>query len=100
MKAKSRPWITIDYKRKMQWDDRCWVLRETYEGKDRDGNPKEQTWETYWATLRQVANEIIDRGSGECNTLTELLIYLKDAQSVVTGSLSMAAKAGGSDRVH
>ena len=38
-----------------------WILTEAYDGKDRKGNPKVQTRETYHATLEQCCMAIVQR---------------------------------------
>jgi hypothetical protein len=78
-------------------DEQCWTLHEKYMGKAtvRKGvqlEPKEQVKRTYHATLKQVANEVVDRMGGECKSMKELLAVIDDAEKVVASQLEAAAK--------
>lgn len=46
-------------------DKHNWILTERYDGKDRDGNAKTQSKESYYATLEQCCNAIIQRDAKE-----------------------------------
>lgn len=42
-------------------DKHQWILTESYEGKDKDGNPKMQSRESYFSTIEQCCIAIIQR---------------------------------------
>jgi len=49
-----------------------WILTHFYVGKDRKGNDKEQSKDTYHGNLDQVSNYILNTLSEKCETLEEL----------------------------
>jgi len=53
-------------------DAHNWLLRETYMGADKDGNPKEKVRTTYHRDLSAVARWILNHDSKECQTAEEL----------------------------
>lgn len=65
-----------------------WILLETYTGKDRDGNPKKHTKETFHANLGQIAQEIIDRGCKECDSLEQIMDLLADAATITEDTIA------------
>lgn len=62
-----------------------WMLHETYIGTDKDGGDKEQVRVTYHGGLDDICGAVIDRSAGDCDSMKELRILLKDAESVLTG---------------
>lgn len=64
-----------------------WILLETYTGKDKDGNPKEHTRETFYANLGQIAQEIINRRCKECDSLDEIIKLLTNAGTIVEDAI-------------
>jgi len=72
--------IKINEHFSMAKDPWCWIL---YEKLPEVKTPKQ----TYHANLEQIAYTVINREAGKCKTLTEILKYLKEAESVVTRSL-------------
>lgn len=69
-----------------------WILTQMIEGKDKDGNPKMQTKETYHGTLHQVCGVIIDRKCGKCGSLEEVKQLLIDAKNGLNFAVSAINK--------
>jgi len=57
-----------------------WMLQETTEGKDRDGNPKDKLKETFHGNLRQIADAIIEKSAEDCQSMREIKELLSDAK--------------------
>jgi hypothetical protein len=49
-----------------------WILHHSYDGRDKDKNPKRQSRDTYHATLEQICQTIVDREAGRCTDMAEL----------------------------
>lgn len=47
-------------------DQHGWTLVQTYETKDKKGNPIEKDYKTYYASLAQCCAAVADRKAGEC----------------------------------
>jgi RNA binding exosome subunit len=60
-----------------------WTLETTYDGLDKDKNPKKHTVLTYYGNLEQVCNSMIDRAAGSCETAKEILQLLKPASKLL-----------------
>jgi len=60
-----------------------WILTEWYDGKDREGNTKRQSRESYYATLAQVCGEIIDRSAAKCDGIEDLHTLLGGATALL-----------------
>jgi hypothetical protein len=69
-----------------------WTLNYIYEGKDKDGNKKQQTKQTYHSTLKQVANKIVDYSAKETATMDELKSLLSNAENIVEKCLVKMAR--------
>ena len=59
-------------------DNYCWTLHHSYDGKDKKGNTKRQSRDTYHGTLEQVCHHIVDREAGKCTDMAELKKLLTD----------------------
>ena len=71
-----------------------WTLNYNYMGKDKDGQPKQHSKQTYHVNLRQVANAIVNYSAKECKTMEQLVALLDNAESIVHECLlRMEAKA-------
>ena len=68
-------------------DPRCWHLNDHYVGVDKDGKTKIHKRVSYHANLGQVSRAVIDRSAGECKSLAEIIVLLKDADNIVTRRL-------------
>ena len=68
-----------------------WILIERYEGKDKDGNPKQNERQYYYPNLKQVANKLLDIDCKEYESFQELLDMLERASLKI--ELSLAEKA-------
>jgi len=79
MKKKTQK-IKINEHFSISRDPWCWIL---YEKLPKAKTPKQ----TYHANLEQIAYTVINREAGKCETLTEILKYLKEAESIVTQQL-------------
>ena len=75
--------IKINEKFSCERDKYQWVLTETYLGKDKDGNPKAHTRETYHPKLEQVFSHVIDKTCGDCESLEEMKDMLMNAKKVL-----------------
>jgi len=60
-------------------DKHNWILTENYDGKDRDGNAKTQSRESYYATLEQCCNAIIQRDAKHAETLNEVIDEIRNS---------------------
>lgn len=70
--------IKIDDRFHIDIDDRNYTLVETYMGKDKDDNPKEQTTKiAYFTTLASAINRIIRIKDAENKDTVELEEYIK-----------------------
>ena len=76
--------MTVNDKFEFERDKYCWQLHEWRDGKDKDGNVKRQKRTTYHSTLDQIADAIIDRSAGECQSLSELKGFLSGAKLALT----------------
>ena len=65
--------IKLDDKFSIRRDRYQWILTQTYEGKDRKGNPKKQSRENYFGKIDQVASYINNVLGEKCETLDELI---------------------------
>ena len=65
--------IKLNDRFSFEQDPYQWLLHEVVAGKDKAGNPKPKTKTTYHKNLKQVAAEIIDRTSGDCSSMDELI---------------------------
>ena len=65
--------IKLSERFSFEQDPYQWLLHETVAGKDKDGNPKPRRKTTYHKNLKQIAGEIIDRTSGDCSSMDELI---------------------------
>ena len=54
-------------------DAHGWTLLESYQGQDRDGNPKTMQRRSYHATLPQVVDKVIDMEAGQQQCLAAVL---------------------------
>lgn len=52
--------MKINKRWSIRYDKNQWILIEIFKGKDRDGNPKTQTKESYYAALYNAATHIIN----------------------------------------
>jgi hypothetical protein len=68
-------------------DSAGWTLETTYEGKDKDGNAKDQTVKTYHGSVEQTCNAMIDRAVGGCETVKEIISLLKPASKLLQQQL-------------
>ena len=76
--------ITFDNGRfEAQRDRYQWVLIEHLQGKDRDGNPKIQTKQTYHNTLKNMCTYILDRCAGDCTTAAEIISLLQNSERLL-----------------
>ena len=81
--------ITFDNGRFEAHRDRYqWVLTEHLQGKDRDGNPKMQTKQTYHNNLRNmctyiVCTYIVDRCADDCTTTAEIVYLLQNSERLL-----------------
>ena len=69
-------------------DEYCWHLHEWKAGKDKNGNPKRRKVTTYYATLRQISNAIIDRSAGKAKALEEMADLLEHAETKILDCLN------------
>ena len=66
-----------------------WILKEHYMGKAvKDKPAKMQCKESYYGTLRQVCNAVIDRSAGDCESLGEVITMLDECGWVLEGKAS------------
>lgn len=79
--------IKINDNFKAKHDGRCWVLYETYMGKDKDKNPKEQVRETYHSTLRQVCSKVIDVSAAHCGRAEQIMDMLDKSAWTLEGKV-------------
>ena len=79
--------IKINDEFSMDRDKYQWILYQSYLGKDRDGNPKTHTRETYYSKLDQIAGAIIDKSAKRCETIEELVLMMNYAANIVTKDL-------------
>lgn len=68
-----------------------WVLTEWYDGKDKDGNHKRQSRETYYANLHQVCGVIIDKMAGHSESVEDLRELLENATALLTNAAESCA---------
>lgn len=68
-----------------------WILHQWRDGKDKQGNPKKQKSITYWSNLRQVAEYIIDRRAGNCESMRELTELFRLASRNLSSKLGEIA---------
>ena len=71
--------LIINDKFKIDSDKYQFILIETYEGKDRDGYPKQHERMTYYPCLEQCLKAIRDEECKEAGTVAELLEALHKA---------------------
>jgi len=81
--------IKFDDRFSFERDKYGWILYEFKDGKDKNGNPKKQQHQTYYADLNQVGRAIVDRAAGGCASMEELTTSLRDIH------LDLAAKFSG-----
>lgn len=79
--------IKINDTYSIERDPRCWMLRESYEATNRDGETNERTRTTYHGTLAQVSVHIINQMAGDCDSLVEIVQLLMAAETIVTAGL-------------
>ena len=76
--------IKLDENYTIDSDNYNWILRyeKTYEGKDKDGNPKEQTStnETFHGSLKQCILEYINETGKWCDSLIAILDKLNEVE--------------------
>ena len=66
-------------------DPWCWVLSEwTNSICRKDGSPKRTRRKTYHATIKQLADTILDRSSGDCQSIEELKNLFDHASVILT----------------
>lgn len=68
-----------------------WILTEWYDGKDKHGNHKRQSRETYHASLAQVCSVVIDRMAGHCESMEGLRELLGNATALLTNAAESCA---------
>lgn len=80
MKSKTEKENTIIIGRyALQRSSDCWIVTESYDGKDKKGDLKIQHKVTYWATIKQCASHIIDRESANYENIDALMNMLNKA---------------------
>jgi len=84
---KEKAMIKLNERFSFEQDKYQWLLHEVFDGKDRDGNYKARTGTTYHPNLKQVAAKIIDRTSGDCNSMEELIAGFDNAVLSMTAEL-------------
>ncbi len=62
---------------------RQWILHHWYDSNKRGGGTTRKSRDTYWATLGQVAGQIINRSAGKCQDLEELRELLENATELL-----------------
>jgi hypothetical protein len=75
--------IKINDKFVIDQDLYSWTLTYNYAGKDKDGNNKQQSKQTYHANLKQVASCIINYSAKECESMNQLITMLNNAENIV-----------------
>lgn len=66
-----------------QRDKHQWVVIELYDGKDKKGNPKQHSKESYHATLKQVCAYVVDVTAGHAQGAEEMLVMLENAEKLL-----------------
>lgn len=56
-----------------------WILTERYMGKDNKGNDKEHTRESYYATLEQCCNQIVQRDAKQAETVEQVVTAILES---------------------
>lgn len=66
---------------------RGWVIEETIPTEKRNGETGAKIHPTYYGTIKQVANELVNRTAGEAETLTHLILLLENAENRILDAL-------------
>jgi len=69
--------MRLSDKYSIERDKYQWVLTELSEGKDKDGNPKMKSKDSYHSTLEQVSGYVTDNIATSC-----LDHYIKEANGI------------------
>jgi len=77
--------IKLNDKFKAKHDGRQWVLYETYMGKGKDKQPKEQVRESYHSSLRQACQKVVDVSAASCGDAEMIINMLNKAGWVLEG---------------
>lgn len=60
-----------------------WTLRTFYMSKDKDGNPKERSRDTYYSRLESCLKALVDTAAGGCETACELSSLLSNVHAFI-----------------
>ena len=60
-----------------------WILIEHYDGRDKQGNDKQQSRETYHGTLQQCCQEMIQREAKHADDLESLLATIQQSTNII-----------------
>lgn len=72
--------IKIDDRFSLSPQKNSWTVIETYEGKSKNGASKRQTRESYFKTLKQACNHILDESLKVSKNTQEILSNIKIAE--------------------
>ena len=78
---------------KLERDRYQWILHLAMVGKDKDGNPKTSWIQSYHATLRQVANSILEHTSESRETVEDLILHFDAAAARIETGIAATKEA-------
>ena len=88
--------IEINERFSIDRDKYQWILDDygTPRYNEKTGNLVRSANRTYYGSLEQVANKILDRLSGECESLEEIVCLLKLAQTSLLSEIKERVNHG------